>query len=558
VSSLGFLSKNWVLISAVFLTTMAYDTELQAQSASVRLTWTDTSDNEDGFKVERLMAGLVDATVTIAPNASSYTDPGLVLGAIYCYRVRAFNSAGDSDTSNQVCANAQGGGNSTPATITVSPTSVAASAKVTASWSGISNPSSTDWIGLYAPGTADYNPANYNFIEWTYVNCTTSRSNGTGASSGSCPLVIPSTLSAGTYELRLFANDGYERLATSAPFAVSTAGVGQPSLTANPTNVAPSGTVSAIWAGIASPTSLDWIGLYAPGTPDYGSANYNFIEWTYVNCTTSRSNGSGASSGSCPFVISSTLSAGTYELRLFADDGYTRLAKSRAITVASTPSFALASTSTRGSGIRPVSQVQNSALAPLTTKPPLADGNYTAQKWSNYRLMVKLQSMDNGTIGVIVRYQDPSNYYRFSWNRELSVRRLEIVENGVLTVLREDAVPHVSGQTYNLEITVQDATITVGIDDVLVFSVTDSTFMDGTIGLYSARNQGIFDDVLVQDLATGAVLLSEDFNNGSFSGWTIVDDVAENGPSLWSAQTGALVQSSNIGSTNDLGTYALY
>ena len=45
---------------------------------------------------------------------------------------------------------------------------------------------------------------------------------------------------------------------------------------------------------------------------------------------------------------------------------------------------------------------------------------------------------------------------------------------------------------------------------------------------------------------------------GSFMGWTIVDKGTGYGPSKWSAESGALVQSSNIGSGSQLGTFALY
>ena len=85
---------------------------------------------------------------------------------------------------------------------------------------------------------------------------------------------------------------------------------------------------------------------------------------------------------------------------------------------------------------------------------------------------------------------------------------------------------------------------------------------------HSWTNEGsYFDDVLVEDLFTGTVLLSEDFNGGDFSEWTIVDEGPFNGPSLWSAATGTLVQSANIHDDDGsgkpaelpkLGTYALY
>ena len=94
MGSLWFFCKKLVLISALFLACASWHAEVLAQSASLHLSWTDTSDNEDGFKIERLVAGLVDATLTVPANATSYTDSALVAGTVYCYRVQAFNSAG--------------------------------------------------------------------------------------------------------------------------------------------------------------------------------------------------------------------------------------------------------------------------------------------------------------------------------------------------------------------------------------------------------------------------------------------------------------------------------
>ncbi len=102
------------------------------------------------------------------------------------------------------------------------------------------------------------------------------------------------------------------------------------------------------------------------------------------------------------------------------------------------------------------------------------------------------------------------------------------------------------------------------IDSSLIFSVTDDTFSGGTIALYSWANRGsAFDDVRVEALSTGSVLLREDFSDGDFSGWSVIDDGNIHGPSEWSATSGALVQSSNIYSTvgSDLakrGTFALF
>ena len=84
---------------------------------------------------------------------------------------------------------------------------------VTASWSGISTPTAFDWIALYSPGAA-----NTAYIDWIYVSC--SQTPGSPAAAGSCAFVVPSTIPAGTYELRLLANDQYSVLSTSNAFTV--------------------------------------------------------------------------------------------------------------------------------------------------------------------------------------------------------------------------------------------------------------------------------------------------------------------------------------------------
>jgi len=123
--------------------------------------------------------------------------------------------------------------------------------------------------------------------------------------------------------LRLFSNNGFTRIATSSAFTV-TGAIG-PSLSESPGSVAAGSSVTASWS-IASPTSTDWIGLYTPG-----SSNTAFRSWIYVSC--SQSPGSARASGSCSLAIPSGTPSGTYELRLFSNNGYTRLATSNTFTV---------------------------------------------------------------------------------------------------------------------------------------------------------------------------------------------------------------------------------
>ena len=183
---------------------------------------------------------------------------------------------------------------------------------MTATWSGIAAPTPGDWIGLYASGTSDQA-----YLGWIYVSC--SQTAGAAKAAGSCPFTIPSGLAPGSYELRLYANNAYTRLATSGTFTVT--GSGGATLGVSPTSVAAGGTVTATWSGIPAPTSTDWIGLYVSGTSDQA-----YLAWIYVSC--SQSPGAASAVGSCPFTLPSGLAPGRYELRLYANDAYVRLATS--------------------------------------------------------------------------------------------------------------------------------------------------------------------------------------------------------------------------------------
>jgi RHS repeat-associated protein len=181
----------------------------------------------------------------------------------------------------------------TAATLTASPTTVGAGGSLTAAWSGISSPTGTDWIGLYVPGAL-----NTAYLRFQYTN---------GAASGSAAYSVPAGTAAGTYELRLFANNGYTLLATSNSFTVTV-----PILSPSPPNATPGGITTVTWSGIAAPTATDWIALAVPG-----SANNVYVANRYTT---------GAASGSVPFAIPAGTALGTYELRLFANGGTGRLA----------------------------------------------------------------------------------------------------------------------------------------------------------------------------------------------------------------------------------------
>jgi subtilisin family serine protease len=82
-------------------------------SSQINLGWTDNSNNETGFKIERSTGGAFNQIDTASPNATSYNDSGLSTATQYTYRVRAYNGGGDSSYSSSANATtfaAAGGG----------------------------------------------------------------------------------------------------------------------------------------------------------------------------------------------------------------------------------------------------------------------------------------------------------------------------------------------------------------------------------------------------------------------------------------------------------------
>jgi hypothetical protein len=273
--------------------------------SNVSVVITGTSTNGSGFydtpstitePCRKRISASVSGGVTV--NSVTYTDPTHVTlnisttGATTGLQtVTMMNPDGQSSAAGVLTIGAS---------LSVSPSTVNPGSTLTASWSGIATPTAGDWIGLYAVGTSDSSGA----LSFRYTN---------GAASGSMQYVL--AVGPGQYELRLFANNSLNRLAVSGSIAVQGATV-----SASPSTVNPGGAVTATWSGILTPTSGDWIGLYAVGTSDSSGA----LSLQYTN---------GAASGSLQFHIPASLAPGEYELRLFYNNTLSRLATTGSITV---------------------------------------------------------------------------------------------------------------------------------------------------------------------------------------------------------------------------------
>jgi pimeloyl-ACP methyl ester carboxylesterase len=98
-------SGLWILRYTVTVPTAPSNLTMAAISwDQVNLSWRDNSNNEQGFKIERKTgpSGSWAQAATVGSNVTAYQDRALLPGLAYFYRVRAYNTAGNSPYSNEV------------------------------------------------------------------------------------------------------------------------------------------------------------------------------------------------------------------------------------------------------------------------------------------------------------------------------------------------------------------------------------------------------------------------------------------------------------------------
>lgn len=128
-------------------------------SSTASLAWTDNSNNELGFKIERKTGsgGVYNQIGTQGANLNFFNDSELAASTQYCYRVRAYNSTGDSAYSNEACTTTLG---NSPGSFTLSAnaycnTTPPVAPAIALSWSTSSGATNYDVYrngALYAPG----------------------------------------------------------------------------------------------------------------------------------------------------------------------------------------------------------------------------------------------------------------------------------------------------------------------------------------------------------------------------------------------------------------------
>jgi hypothetical protein len=118
-----------------------------ASPLEVSLGWTQNSNNETAFLVERrLGAGSFSVVAQLPPDTTSWTDddPNLQLNQLYTYRVRAYWEWGYSSYSNEALANTSA---LPPAAPTNVEASLASTGRALVTWNDISNNENGYFVG---------------------------------------------------------------------------------------------------------------------------------------------------------------------------------------------------------------------------------------------------------------------------------------------------------------------------------------------------------------------------------------------------------------------------
>lgn len=164
-------------------------------------------------------------------------------------------------------------------------------------------PADRDWVGMYRVGAGERE-----YLAWQWTD---------GRASGALTFEAP--VEAGVYEFRLFDRGAFERVATSATFEVRAgpaSGSEGPTLRTPSAVVPPGSEVVATFAGTPG-NARDWVGLFRTDADDR-----RWIAFQYTG---------GAIAGDLRFAAPAE--TGSYEFRLFANDGWNLLAVGGAFEV---------------------------------------------------------------------------------------------------------------------------------------------------------------------------------------------------------------------------------
>jgi len=138
--------------------------------------------------------------------------------------------------------------------------------------------------------------------------------------------------------------------------------------------------------------------------------------------------------------------------------------------------------------------------------------------WSNYSFSVDITPTDDDGIGLIVRYQDKNNYYRFLMVGDSTnggpFRRIDKIVNGqpfqILAIDKKNSFN--MSKKYRVTFNVFENNLQILFDGIEILKATDNTFTSGKVGMMTYACSGLFDNVCVSSKDGGITPPSDNPN----------------------------------------------
>jgi YVTN family beta-propeller protein len=167
--------------------------------------------------------------------------------------------------------------------------------------------------------------------------------------------------------------------------------------------------------------------------------------------------------------------------------------------------------------------------------------------WTNAILRARMKENASGTMGLLFRYQDPSNHYRLLFTN--MGRSLERVAGGVVTVLWRSALSTAMNQPNEIAVLMLDSSLSVFQDSIPTCEVVDASLTSGCMGLCMGSGADFVVSQLIvypPEFAFSSWTMQDEFLEQVADRWTPVDQGDQNGPSNWQVANGRLTQTSAI------------